>query len=105
MIQDTNSSETVQSKPIFFLVSSPEFYKLSDLVDYIFHMSGRNPTDWGYKRTDLRLNPFIFAKQLAMSRLPLGRTYFGSPSLDALERVRLEEESCSKIADETEILI
>ena len=72
----------------FPTLKRPDRFLLSDLVDWMFEVMHKNPLDWGYKRTDLRLDILPLINCAVLQNLPIGLKTYRCPTLDYLERVR-----------------
>ncbi len=60
---------------------------MSDLFDWWAEYTDRDPKDYGYKRIDMRLSPYMLGKTFLLQTIPMGNKYFGSCSFERLERV------------------
>ena len=61
---------------------------LSELVDWMCEKTSRDPVDYAYKRTELFLSPYTWAKTIAIQGLPIGqKKMFGPQTIERLERV------------------
>ena len=60
---------------------------LADLVDWMHEVMHKSPEDWGYKRTDIRLDIKPLVLCAIMQNLPVGLRSLRAPTLDKLERV------------------
>ncbi len=63
-------------------------YLASDLFDWMAEATNRDPTDYNYRRTELRLSPYVWWKTLFFQTIPVGNKFMGTHTLERLERVR-----------------
>jgi len=72
----------------------PQRHTLASIIDYMYGAANRDMDEYGYKRTELMLDPLSFAKTIALDTLKLGQTntYYGH-TLDKLERHSLSDQS------------
>ncbi len=98
------------------MLARPEKYLMSDLLDWMAEHTNRDAKDYGYWRTDLRQvesgfrtstaydfapcplrwSPYVWWKTLLVQTMPLGNRYFGTHTLERLERVSMHV--CSTIS-------
>ena len=65
----------------------PERFLLADLVDWMHEVMHKSPEDWGYKRSDIRLDIKPLVLCAIMQNFPVGLRNLRAPTLDKLERV------------------
>eukprot|EP00095_Tigriopus_kingsejongensis_P005589 maker-scaffold12_size759060-snap-gene-6.21 protein:Tk05589 transcript:maker-scaffold12_size759060-snap-gene-6.21-mRNA-1 annotation:"nadh dehydrogenase 1 alpha subcomplex subunit mitochondrial precursor" len=87
-----NSLTDPEAKGNIYEAFGPERYLLSELMDYIFTLTDRDPQEYGFRRVDLRFSPTTFAVAAVIERMPIGRKYFGGSTIDRLERSSLTDE-------------
>jgi NADH dehydrogenase (ubiquinone) 1 alpha subcomplex subunit 9 len=88
-----NSLSDPAAKGTIYEAYGPHSYKLSDLMDWMAAVTNRDPVDYGYKRTDLRLAYLPWAKAFLLSKvLPLGCKTLGGHTFDKLERTSLSDD-------------
>uniref|UniRef100_C1C376 NADH dehydrogenase [ubiquinone] 1 alpha subcomplex subunit 9, mitochondrial n=1 Tax=Caligus clemensi TaxID=344056 RepID=C1C376_CALCM len=80
------------TKGVTFEAYGPEFHKLSDIVDWMYYYINKDEEYFGYRRTDLRFDPSIFAKAMLLQALPLGQKYFAKLCVDKLEKMSISDE-------------
>ncbi len=83
------------TRGMIFEAMGPEKFLQADLCDWMHEVMHKDPEDWGYRRMDLRFDPFTFGKSVAGTLFPFGFSlkYFKSPTLERLERSQLNEVS------------
>ena len=87
-----NALDDPSSRGVVYEAYGPEFFLMSELIDWMCHKSGRNKSV-GYKRTEMFLSPFLWAKTIAIENSPLGKEkFFGPHTIERLERLQLSDE-------------
>lgn len=76
-----------------FEALGPDRFLLSEFMDYCHDILRKDYIDWGYRRTDLFLDPWPFIQSFLNQSMPFGTIYFGSNTIDKLERTSLSDES------------
>lgn len=57
-------------------------------MDWMCEKTGRDPTDYCYKRTELFLSPYVWAKTIGIQGFPVGqKKTLGPHTIERLERV------------------
>lgn len=87
-----NSLSIPDAKGTVYEAYGPHKYLQSEIVDWMHEITQRDPRDWGYKRTDLRLSPLVFAKTFAVEKLPIGNQWLGTHTVERLERLCLSDD-------------
>jgi len=80
------------AKGVTFEAYGPERFLLADLVDWMHEVMHKSPEDWGYKRTDIRLDIKPLVLCAIMQNLPVGLRSLRAPTLDKLERSMMTDE-------------
>jgi len=80
------------AKGVTFEAYGPERFLLADLVDWMHEVMHKSPEDWGYKRTDIRLDFKPLVLCALFQNLPIGLRSMRAPTLDKLERSMMTDE-------------
>uniref|UniRef100_C1BQ35 NADH dehydrogenase [ubiquinone] 1 alpha subcomplex subunit 9, mitochondrial n=1 Tax=Caligus rogercresseyi TaxID=217165 RepID=C1BQ35_CALRO len=80
------------TKGVTYEAYGPEMHKLSDIVDWIYYYINKDPSNFGYRRTDLRYDPSVFAKALFYQNMPFGQKANGKLGIDKLDKMAISDE-------------
>ena len=70
-----------------FLLTRPDRFLLSDLMDWMHEVMDKDAVDWRYSRSDLRIFFIPFLKGYALEKMPFGQKWLRAATIDKLERV------------------
>ena len=73
----------------YCFISRPERFLMADLMDWMHEVMHKTPEDFNYARSDLRFDIKPLIACAILQNMPLGLRNMRCPTLDKLERVRL----------------